>query len=64
MNKKIFNAAYAAKSRVSRGIMSANMNLKGTNPILAMSVIAVIGISAYTAKKFVDKATSEKGGEE
>jgi hypothetical protein len=39
------------------------VNLNGTNPILAASLIAMVGIGVFTVKKFVDKATRKEGGE-
>ena len=59
--KKIFKstAAYAAKNR---GVLAASFNINGTNPIVAVSLIALVGIGVYTVKKFVDKATNNKEG--
>ena len=58
---KNFNpAAMAARKKVP-GILSAQVNLNGTNPILAASLIALVGIGVYTVKQFVDKATRKEG---
>lgn len=61
MNTKFNPAATAARKKVP-GILSAHVNLNGTNPILAASLIAMVGIGVYTVKKFVDKATRMKEG--
>jgi hypothetical protein len=62
MNKKFNLAASAARRHVKPGVLSAHVNLNGTNPILAASLIALVATGVYTAKKFVDKATRKEGG--
>ena len=63
MYKTHFNyAATAARRHVKPGVLSAQVNLNGTNPILAASLIAMVGIGVYTVKKFVDKSTRKEGG--
>ena len=64
MNKNYYSAATAARRHVKPGVLSAHVSLNGTNPILAASLIAMVGIGVYTVKKFVDKATRiKKGGQ-
>jgi hypothetical protein len=63
MKKSFIHAAYAAKQRSNRGILTAGVNMNGTNPILAVSVITLVGVAAYAAKKYVDKSTRKEGGE-
>jgi hypothetical protein len=53
-------AAMAARKKVP-GMLSAQLNLNGTNPILAASLIAMVGIGVYSIKKFVDKTTRMEG---
>ncbi len=55
------NLVKSARRATKPGILSANVNLNGTNPILAASLIAMVGIGVYTVKKFVDKATRKEG---
>jgi hypothetical protein len=50
----------AARKKVP-GMLSAQLNLNGTNPILAASLIAMVGIGVYSIKKFVDKTTRMEG---
>lgn len=57
------NLVKSARRATKPGVLSANVNLNGTNPILALSLVAAVGIGVYTIKQFVDKATSPKGGE-
>jgi hypothetical protein len=61
MNTKFNPAATAARRHVKPGVLSAQVNLNGTNPILAASLIALVGIGVYTVKQFVDKATRKEG---
>ena len=61
MNTKFNPAAKAARRHVRPGVLSAQVNLNGTNPILAASLIALVGIGVYTVKQFVDKATRKEG---
>lgn len=61
MKKYYYSAATAARRHVKPGILSAQVNLNGTNPILAASLIALVGIGVYTVKQFVDKATRKEG---
>ena len=61
MIKNFNHAATPARRHVKPGVLSANVNLNGTNPILAASLIALVGIGVYTVKKFVDKATRKEG---
>ena len=61
MNTKFNPAVTAARKKVP-GILSAQVNLNGTNPILAASLIAMVGIGVYSVKKFVDKSTRKEGG--
>jgi hypothetical protein len=62
MYKTHFNyAATAARRHVKPGVLSAQVNLNGTNPILAASLIALVGIGVYSIKKAVDKATRKEG---
>lgn len=61
MNTKFNPAATAARRHVKPGVLSAQVNLNGTNPILAASLIAMVGISVYSIKQFVDKATRKEG---
>lgn len=61
MKKYHFSAAKAAPRHVKPGVLSAQVNLNGTNPILAASLIAMVGISVYSIKQFVDKATRKEG---
>jgi hypothetical protein len=60
---KNFNPAATEARKKVPGILSAHVNLNGTNPILAASLIAMVGIGVFTVKKFVDKATRKEGGE-
>ena len=62
MKKYFYHAANAARRHVKPGVLSAHVNLNGTNPILAASLIAMVGISVYSIKQFVDKATRKEGG--
>ncbi len=55
MKKTIKDAASNAAS--GKGILSANVSLNGNNPILALSIITLVAVGAYTVKQFVDKAT-------
>ena len=59
--KKFNYAASAARRHVRPGVLSAQVNLNGTNPILAASLIALVGIGVYTVKQFVDNATRKEG---
>ncbi len=43
-------------------ILSANVSLNGKDPLLAVSIITLVVVGAYTVKQFVDKATNKKGG--
>ena len=61
MNTKFNYAASAARRHVRSGVLSAQVNLNGTNPILAASLIALVGIGVYTVKQFVDNATRKEG---
>ena len=63
MKRNYFNAAAtAAHKRANRGVVAASVNLNGSNPILAVSLFALVGIGVYTVKQFVDKATRKEGG--
>ncbi len=57
------NLVKSARRATKPGVLSANMNLNGSNPILALSLVALVGIGVYTIKQFVDKATRKEGGE-
>lgn len=39
------------------------VSINGTNPFLAASLIAMVGIGVYTIKKFVDKANRKEGND-
>ncbi len=54
-------ATYAAPNR---GVIAASVNLNGSDPLLAISLIALLGISIYTTKQYVDKETRETGRKE
>lgn len=56
------NLVKSARRATKPGVLSANVNLNGSNPILALSLVAAVGIGVYTIKKFVDKATRKEGG--
>ncbi len=43
-------------------ILSAYVNLKGKDPLLAVFFITLVVVGTYTVKQFVDKATNKKGG--
>ncbi len=62
MKQTIIEAASNAAS--GKGILSANVSLSGANPLLTVSIIAIVAVGAYTVKQFVDKATAKvkKGG--
>ena len=60
MKKYHFSAATAAPKKVP-GVLSGHVSINGTNPILAASLIAMVGIGVYTVKQFVDKATRKEG---
>jgi hypothetical protein len=62
MKKYHFSAATAAPKKVP-GVLSGHVSINGTNPILAASLIAMVGIGVYTVKKFVEKSTRREGGE-
>ena len=51
------------RRHVKPGVLSAQVNLNGTNPILAASLIALVGIGVYSIKKFVEKSTRKEGGQ-
>ena len=61
MKKYHFSAATAAPKKVP-GVLSGHVSINGTNPILAASLIALVGIGVYSIKKFVDKSTRKEGG--
>ena len=61
MKKYYYHAATAARKKVP-GVLSGHVSINGTNPILAASLIAMVGIGVYTVKKFVDKSTRKEGG--
>ena len=63
MKKYHFSAAKAARRHVKPGVLSAHVSLNGTSPVLAVSLVVMVGVAAYTAKKFVDKATRKEGGQ-
>ena len=63
MEEKVLEAANAARRNAKPGILSAYVSLNGTNPVLAVSLVVMVGVAAYTAKKFVDKATNKEGGQ-
>ena len=53
--------AHQALKKVS-GVLSGHVNINSsTNLILAASLIALVGIGAYTVKQFVDKTTRKEG---
>jgi len=62
MNTKFNSAATAARRHVKPGVLSAHVSLNGTSPVLAVSLVVMVGVAAYTAKKFVDKSTRKEGG--
>ena len=62
MKKYHFSAATAAPKKVP-GVLSGHVSLNGTSPVLAVSLVVMVGVAAYTAKKFVDKATRKEGGQ-
>ena len=64
MIKKFNPAATAARRHVKPGVLSAHVSLNGTSPVLAVSLVVMVGDAAYTVKKFIDKATHiKKGGQ-
>ena len=64
MNKNYYSAATAARRHVKPGVLSAHVNLNGTSPVLAVSLVVMVGVAAYTVNKFIDKATHiKKGGQ-
>ncbi len=60
MKEAIKDAASNAAS--GKGILSANVSLSGANPLLTVSIIAIVAVGAYTVKQFVDKVTAKKEG--
>ena len=63
MEEKVLEAANAARRNAKPGILSAYVSLNGTNPVLAVSLVVMVGVAAYTVKQFVDKATRKEGGQ-
>ena len=62
MNKNYYSAATAARRHVKPGVLSAHVSLNGTSPVLAVSLVVMVGVAAYTVKQFVDKATHMNEG--
>ena len=62
MIKNYYSAATAARRHVKPGVLSAHVSLNGTSPVLAVSLVVMVGVAAYTVKQFVDKATRMKEG--
>ena len=64
MEEKVLEAANAARRNAKPGILSAYVSLNGTSPVLAVSLVVMVGVAAYTVKKFIDKATHIKKGDQ
>ena len=62
MQEKVLEAANVARRNAKPGILSAYVSLNSTNPVLAVSLVVMVGVAAYTVKKFIDKATHIKEG--
>ena len=63
-NNYLKSATYAATEKKNRGVIAASVNLNGSDPLLAISLIALLGIGVYTIKQYVDKETRETGRKE
>lgn len=63
-NNYLKSATYAAPEKKNRGVIAASVNLNGSDPLLAISLIALLGIGIYTIKQYVDKETRETGRKE
>ena len=63
-NNFLKSATYAAPKKKNRGVIAASVNLNGSDPLLAISLIALLGIGIYTIKQYVDMETRETGRKE